>query len=222
MKFSADELCIIKPSKIIDVDGKIIEERKSNIKFVEQLVTFELLAEKTVIAHKNLWYYEDFFNKENKAHLDGSMGDYSRIYYDALQLKNSGVTSENVEREYYNLFDGDKILLTDFILSNDMNKKDFFTGIKKSKHQLKTKAQLFEQIPFLENKKYYTLEELKILKEKLSSMIEKPMYIQKKYKVIKKPTKRIFIDHSFISEGPKYVGINNQQINNPKILKKQI
>jgi len=236
-KYGAYRLHILKPSKIIDIEGKVSLEKtdlfSDPIEVVQQDITFRTIPNKIVIAEKsysNKHLYlpildEDkdfeYYSFYNKGH-----------YFDESLIGKTGLFETEKHANFVGLFPHDLISLLSLPDYEFIQSLGIIGPIKKLKY--------FERGNILRDKYHkkiektqYTKEELEKLKKYLGEHVfsqeEKPRIIRKKYTVAKAPYKE-YIQLSTPLPKENYAGttespeINiNKTINRAaKVLKKKI
>ncbi len=206
-KYYAGSIYVVNPSKIIDINGKIVKNKINGKDKIIQTVTFENTGI-PVIAHKSLLHgFYNVFKENGKNH---SQPRNKIQYYDAFELNNSGITKEDKEKQFYNIFEGDKILLSDYLFGynhkqNLINRIEFFK-YPFSSNNLELKKEFSQKL--LKAKQFYTIEELKKILIEIANHTLEQACKTKTYKVEKQsltqPTNSLFIKQT-----PSYAGIDD-------------
>ena len=201
-EYYAGSLYVVRPSRIVDITGNVTKNKKNNTNYVKQTAIFERQL-RPIIACKTLAYgFYDLFNH------DKDNNKIRTYYYDALQLNQYGITVDDKKRYFYNVFDGDKILLSDYLFSykfkNSMVNKIKFFKYPFSMYDMQLKPSKSKEL--LADKKFYTKEELQNIFDEIQTHIIEPMESIKSYKVVKQPQNRVFKGGVMINKGPLYAG----------------
>lgn len=206
--YGAYSLYILRPSKIIDVEGNysIVKSAllTNEVEVVEQDITFRTIPNQIVIArqstHDKHCYISMF--EENSAK------EYNH-YFDQLAIEKKGLLKSDEKAGFIGLFPHDIISLEDLPDFKFMQKLGKINPIKKLKyfnHKKQLKSKYHQKLEKIQ----YTIEELKELKEQLSEIFpqeEQTKIITKSYTIAKKINQPHLHLDAQISSGEIYSGI---------------
>lgn len=214
--YGAYRLYILRPSKIIDVEGKFSKEKNrrssKEVDIVKQNVVFRTIPDQIVIAEKsahNKYLYTLVIGGQ-QAHKGRSTVSLrsDKNYYDQKTLEKQGVFLSPEPACYVGLFPNDIISLLDlpdFEFIQNLGQIGLIKKLKYFKGKNKLKTQYHREL----DKIQYTKEELEELKQYLIEnvfMEEKPREIQKNYKVVKQQNELHLHLGTLLPSRPPYAG----------------
>lgn len=211
--YGAYRLYILKPAKIIDIEGHFSKVKSelisSEVEVIEQDITFRTVPEQIVIAEKSDFDKHHYMPilEEDKADEYHSYFGYGH-YYDQEKIEKAGLFKRQEKAGFVGLFPNDVISLLDlpnveFIQS--LGKIGPIKRIKYFNHKKQLKSKYHQKLEKIQ----YTIEDLKELKEHLLETLsqeEQSKIITKSYTVAKEPNKPYFHLDTRLPSRDRYAG----------------
>ena len=217
-EFYVNDIKVIRPSSIVNVDGEFIKD-KNGVEYVSQEATFKQSTQ-LVIAYFNNKAYTDIVNlgKGDNYYTARARSleknRYPVNYYNSAFLNKHGITLDNKIQKFYNLFENDFISLTDYLYvkENKLNPNNLITRLKYYKKPFNFKNLELKDNYHKQDKPFYSLEELEKIYKELKKLEFPEQAVTKKYCVVRVPVSCALISGSFFRTTPEYAGTTDDLV----------